>query len=54
MLVLDVKRDTAGVRGGIRVDDSDTALEAIVEGTLSTATSKNLSLDHGVITACAH
>jgi hypothetical protein len=54
MLVLDVERSIVGARGSIRVDDSDTALEAIVESTLSTTTSKNLSLDHGVVTACAH
>lgn len=34
-----------------RVDDADTALQAVVEGTLTTATSKNLSLDNHVVGA---
>jgi hypothetical protein len=38
----------------IRVDDSDTALEAIVKGTLSTTSGKNLGLDNSVLSACAH
>jgi hypothetical protein len=38
----------------IRVDDSDTALEAVVESTLSTTSSENLGLDNGIVTACAH
>jgi hypothetical protein len=43
-----------GWRSSIRVDDSDTALEAVVEGSLSTASSKNLGLDDSVLSACAH
>lgn len=34
-----------------RVDDTDTSLEAVVEGTLSTSTSENLSLDDHVLAA---
>jgi len=34
-----------------RVDDTDTALETVVEGTLSSATSKDLSLDNHIIVA---
>lgn len=37
----------------IRVDDPDTALEAVVEGALSTATSEDLGLDNSIVTACA-
>ena len=37
----------------VRVDNSDTTLEAVVEVTLSSATSKNLSLDDHVIALCA-
>jgi hypothetical protein len=45
-----------GIVGGssIRVDHSDTALEAIVEGTLSTASSQNLGLDNGILPACMY
>jgi hypothetical protein len=38
----------------VRVDDPDTALEAVVEGALSTATGENLGLDNGILTTCAH
>lgn len=34
-----------------RVDDTDTALETVVKGTLSSATSKDLSLDNHIIVA---
>lgn len=37
-----------GLGGG--VDNADTALEAVVEGTLATAAGENLSLDHHVLT----
>lgn len=36
----------------VRVDNSDTTLEAVVEVTLSSATSKDLSLDDHVIALC--
>jgi hypothetical protein len=44
-----------GEDGGLarRVDDPDTALEAVVEGTLSAPTSKDLGLDDGVLSTCA-
>jgi hypothetical protein len=44
-----------GEDGGLarRVDDPDTALEAVVEGTLSSSTSKDLGLDDGVLSTCA-
>ena len=35
-------------------DDPDTALEAVVKGSLSTTSSKDLGLDHGVLSACTH
>jgi hypothetical protein len=54
MFVLDLDCGAIGVAGSIRVDDSDTALEAVVEGSLSTASSKDLGLDHSILTACAH
>lgn len=37
------------IRGDGRVDDSDTTLEAVVEVTFSSSTSKNLGLDNHVI-----
>lgn len=39
-------------QGYIRVDDSDTTLEAIVEGALSSSSGKNLCLDHRVLSTC--
>jgi hypothetical protein len=54
MAWLDLERSVGGVVGSIRVDDSDAALEAVVKGTLSTTSSKNLGLDNGIVTACAH
>jgi hypothetical protein len=36
-----------------RVDDPDAALEAVVEGTLSSPSGKDLSLDDSVLSACA-
>jgi hypothetical protein len=33
-----------------RVDDADTTLQTVVEGTLTTATGENLSLDDQIIT----
>jgi hypothetical protein len=54
MLVLDAARGLVGVAGSIRVDNSDTALEAVVEGALSTATGEDLGLDNSIVTACAH
>jgi hypothetical protein len=52
--MLDVERGGVGVVDSIRVDDSDTALESVVESALSTASSENLGLDNGIVTACAH
>jgi hypothetical protein len=54
MLVLGVECGIVEMIGSIRVDDSDTTLEAIVEGALSTTSSKNLGLDNSIITTCAH
>jgi hypothetical protein len=54
VLVLDRERRVIGVVGSIRVDDSNTAFEAVVEGSLSTASSKDLGLDNSIFTACAH
>jgi hypothetical protein len=52
--LLDLGRGVLGAVGSIRVDDPDTALEAVVEGALSTAASKDLGLDNGIVTAWAH
>ena len=35
-----------------RVDDADTTLQTVLEGTLTTATGKNLGLDDQIITTC--
>ena len=54
MLWSELAIGVVGVVGSIRVDDSYTALEAVVKGTLSTTSSENLGLDNGIVTACAH
>lgn len=42
-----------GMQSSIRVNDSDSALEAVVEGALSTTSSQDLGLDNSILSACA-